>query len=128
MIFVGCLTDKTSADKFMSSNSITEDCVILRAEDSGETAGYAAIRMSERGGKPVVEVHAVEYSDELVCELLLRAAVNYGERRGAQTATAAFDKPEKVMNALGFRLIDGEMSTDVNNVVHMCKSCHNNGN
>ena len=121
MLFVGCLTNLAEAEKFISKTNAPSDCVVLRATENDVAVGYIALKVAE----DTVRVFSAEYGDGEICEMLLRAAVNYGERRGAEKAVAKFEIPESVSAALGFRLIDGELTTSVNNVVHMCKNCHN---
>ena len=121
MLFVGCLTNLAEADEFLSKTNVPSDCVVLRATENDAAVGYISLKVSE----DAVTVFSADYGDDAVCEMLLRAAVNYGERRGAERVVAHFDIPKSVSAALGFRLIDGELTTNVNNVVHMCKNCHN---
>lgn len=127
MLFVGCLTNLEEAAEFISANGLTQEHVILRATEDDVPVGLAGIAVYADGEDVSVHIAALEAKDDDICEMLLRAAVNFGERRGAQKATAALLQPEKRLAALGFRLIDGQMTTEVSNVVHMCKNCHNGG-
>lgn len=127
MLFVGTLTNRAEAADFIAANGLTDDHVILRAAEGDRPVGYTAAVVYTEGQDVSVHIAALEGEDDDICELLLRAAVNFGERRGAQKVTTAVSQPEKRLVALGFRLIDGQMTTEVGNVVHMCKNCHNSG-
>ncbi len=121
MIHVGVLSQRGKAKSFIDSNNIPEDDVLLYAEEGENLVGFAALRRVDDR----LHVAALEYADEAVCELTLRAAASYAERRFIRRVTTALSQPERVLSALGFRLIDGLMETDVNNVVHMCRNCEN---
>ncbi|MBQ4313535.1 MAG: hypothetical protein IJC18_04915, partial [Clostridia bacterium] len=96
----------------------------LSAKQGEETVGCVAFSVKDSSA----DISAISYDDDLfVCELLLRAVANYAERRGITQMTAAFYEPRGPLASLGFRLIDGQMTTAVSNVVHICKNCEEEG-
>ena len=117
MLHVGVLQRREDAADFIVKHNIGADGVILAADEDGRFVGFSAI--SVKNGN--THISAAEYDDDDVCELMLRAAVSYGERRYAQTVTTDLSEPQRVLAALGFRLIDGQMTARTDNVVHICK-------
>lgn len=123
MIHVGVLKDRNNAKEFIEKNALPESEVILYAEEEDGLVGFAALHMEGFPPEAAVRVTAVDYLEEDMLEMLLRAAFSYGERRSAGTVLINFEQPEKLLASLGFRQIDGELKSRVENVVHMCRNC-----
>ena len=124
MIEVHVQNDPTELERIKNRHQIPADSVILAASEDDRAVGFVAL--THKGAD--MTLCAVEYADDAVCELLLRAAFSYGERRGVRQVTAEFSEPQTVLSSLGFRLIDRQFTAGVNNVVHMCRNCEAHGN
>ena len=123
MIHVGVLKDRNAAKDFIEKNALPESEVILCAEEDDVTVGFASLHIEGYPPEARVRITAAEYGEEYILEMLLRAAFSYGERRSADEVLINFEQPEKLLASLGFRQIDGQLKSRVENVVHMCRNC-----
>ncbi|MBP3415317.1 MAG: hypothetical protein J6L81_08995 [Clostridia bacterium] len=98
---------------------LSADSVVLVARDGDDTVGFVAFLLSEDR----VIVTQMDAEDEVVVELMLRAAFNYGERRFLMLVESLVKEPQRVFLALGFREKDKKFVSSVTNVVHVCKNC-----
>ena len=126
MIFVGVLPPETAAETaadFIADHSLAPDDVILFAEEEDGIVGYAALTLIDKGAlPPVLDIKAAKYNSESTLEMLLRSAFSYGERRYADEVLIGFSEPGELLSRLGFRQIDGQLKSRINNVVHMCRN------
>ena len=132
MIYVGVLPPETAAETaadFIADHSLAPEDVILFAEEEDGIVGYAALTLIEKGAlPPVLDIKAAKYNTEDTLEMLLRSAFSYGERRYADEVVIDFDQPADLLSRLGFRQIDGQYKSRINNVVHMCRKCEDEDN
>ena len=132
MIYVGVLPPETAAETaadFIADNSLAADDVILFAEEEDGIVGYTALALENKGAMPpVLRIKAAKFNTDDTLEMLLRAAFSYGERRYADEVTVSFSEPADVLARLGFRQIDGQLKSRINNVVHMCRKCEDEDN
>ena len=114
---------ETAAD-FISEYSLTDDDVIMYADEEDGMVGLTALRLEPgEGCERTLRILAAQYTDEDVLEMLLRGAFSYGERRFARGVLINFEQPADLLARLGFRQIDGQLRSSVENVVHMCRNC-----
>ncbi len=132
MIEVHVVEDKSKAEKIIAENNFTAGSAVLAASENGEEAAYIALCMCYSPEEAAVSINGMSCPDADLGEMLVRAAVSYGERRGAETAYASAEAYGKTdgsdcrytaMLRSGLRLNDGVMSVPVSNVVHMCRNC-----
>lgn len=136
MIEVHVIADNDMAAKIAGEHGFTAGSAVLAASENGEEKAYIAVKMRYSPEEAAVDINGMSCPDADFGEMLLRAAVSYGERRGAETAYAASDawgadssgcRYTALLRA-GFRLNDGVMSVPVGNVVHMCRNCAHEAN
>ncbi len=108
------------------------DCghALLAASENGEETGYVSLRMRYSPEEAAVDITGMTCPDADIGEMLVRSAVSYGERRGAEAAYAVPDAWGSeadlrctAFKRAGFKLEDGVMSVSVGSVVHVCESC-----
>lgn len=128
MIATSVFSDEKEIKEIIGDGNLPAGCAVIRANDDGAPAGFAAVRMEYSPERQAVVIDRLEYTDEGVGELLARAAVSYGERRGAITAEAAPEEHGRALERAGFRLIERVMFVEISNVVHMCRNCAAAGN
>jgi len=135
MIEVHVIDDAGKRSAVALECGFSADSIVLAASENGDEVGFVALKMRYSPEEAAVDITGMSCSDVDYAEMLVRAAVSYGERRGAQTAYAVPDSwgDESdvrctAMKRAGLRLIDGVMSVPVGNVVHMCKNCAHGGN
>ena len=136
MIEVHVVSDKERAASIVQECGFTADSIVLAASENGDEVGFVAVRMRYSPQEAAVDINGMSCPDADFGEMLVRAAVSYGERRGAETAYAAPDAygaadssdcRYTAMLRAGLRLIDGVMSVPVGNVVHICRNCAESG-
>lgn len=132
MIEVHVVKDKQRAEDITRSCAFPADSIVLAASENGDEVGFVALRMRYSPEAAAVDINGMSCPDADFGEMLVRAAVSYGERRGAENAYAipdaygaadGSDCRYTAMLRAGLRLNDGVMSVPVGNVVHMCKNC-----
>lgn len=136
MIEVHVITDEGVSSSIKEKYGFHKGDTILTASENGEEVGYAAVRMCYSPTEAAVNINGLYCPDADFGEMLVRAAVSYGERRGAEVAYAVSDaygssdgsdcRYSSMLRA-GLRLNDGVMSVPVSNVVHMCRNCAESG-
>lgn len=126
MIYVGVLPEESvreTAAEFIEKYSLSDSDTILYADEEDGIVGYTAIEIVPNGAlPPTLRIKAAQYTDTAVLELMLRSAFSYGERRYADEVLIDFSQPSEVLAGLGFRQIDGQLKSRINNVVHMCRN------
>lgn len=136
MIEVHVITDEGVSSSIKAEYGFPTDDTILAASENGEEAGYASVRMCYSPAEAAVNINGLHCPDADFGEMLVRAAVSFGERRGAEVAyavpdaygsTDGSDCRYSAMLRAGLRLNDGVMSVPVSNVVHMCRNCAESG-
>lgn len=127
MIEVHVSTDRAGNKAITERYAIEADSTILAASEGGGEVGFVALKMRYSPLEAAAELLALESVDDAVGELLVRAAVSYAERRGAETVRARAGLPETPLKRAGLGLNDGAMSVQVCNVVHLCPSCAEKG-
>jgi len=132
MIEVHVVTDKQRTEDIMHTCGFAADSIVLAASENGDEVGFVALRMRYCPEEAAVDINGMFCPDADFGEMLVRAAVSYGERRGAEIAYAVPDAygaadgsdcRYTAMLRAGLRLNDGVMSVPVGNVVHICKNC-----
>jgi len=118
MLFVHPAGEKEQLD-IIKEKGLLADSVILIADDEGAAVGFVAFTLD----KTLLTVNRVEAEGEDMCELLLRAAFNYGERRGVFEVESKIREPQNVFELLGFCEKDQKFVSNIANVVHVCKNC-----
>ena len=136
MIEVHVVSDEIRAAAIAESCGFLPGSAVLAASEDGVENGYVGVKMRYSPEEAAIDINGMSCEDADFGEMLLRAAVSYGERRGAETAYAAPDSyggsdgsdyRYSAMLRAGFRLNDGVMSVPVSNVVHMCRNCAESG-
>lgn len=117
MIEIHPLEQSQTAD-FLKEYGISADCAVLAASENGGAVGFAAILQN----KDELEILGLKWQDDEVCELLLRAAASYGERREIERLTLRAPAPERVVKIMGFCPENEKMSLNIENVVHIRKN------
>jgi|GEM_PF-2471648 len=130
MIEVHVIEDAARKAAVAEKVGFCADHAVLAASEGGEEVGYISVKMRYSPEEAAVDITGMYCDDADFGEMLVRAAVSYGERRGAECAYAvpdAWGGEEDVrciaMKRAGLRLNDGVMSVPVGNVVHMCRNC-----
>ncbi len=130
MIEVHVIDDAAKKAAVAEKCGFNADHTILAASENGEETGYISVKMRYSPEEAAVDITGMTCPDADFGEMLVRSAVSYGERRGAENAYAvpdAWGSEDDIrctaMKRAGLRLIDGVMSVPVGNVVHMCRNC-----
>ena len=130
MIEVHVIDDAARRSAVAAECGFSADSIVLAASENGDEVGFVALKMRYSPEEAAVDITGMSCDDGDYGEMLVRAAVSYGERRGAETCYAVPDAWGgesdircTAMKRAGLRLIDGVMSVPVSNVVHMCRSC-----
>lgn len=130
MIEVHVIDDAVKKASVAEKYGFSPEHAVLAASENGEDAGYVSVKMRYSPEEAAVDITGMTCADADFGEMLVRAAVSYGERRGAESAYAVpdawgdeSDVRCTAMKRAGFRLNDGVMSVPVGNVVHMCRNC-----
>jgi len=130
MIEVHVIDEATKKAAVVEKYGFNAGHAILAASENGEEVGYISVKMRYSSEEAAVDITGMTCPDADFGEMLVRAAVSYGERRGAENAYAVREAWENesdirctAMKRAGLRLIDGVMSVPVGNVVHMCRNC-----
>ncbi len=130
MIEVHVIGDEARRSAVAEEYGFSAGSIVLAASENGDEVGFVALKMRYSPEEAAVDITGMTCNDADYGEMLVRAAVSYGERRGAENCYAVpdawgdeSDVRCTAMKRAGLRLNDGVMSVPVCNVVHMCRSC-----
>ncbi|MDR1002359.1 MAG: hypothetical protein LBL82_03695 [Oscillospiraceae bacterium] len=94
---------------------ISHDAVFLRSEELGEPTGICAFKI--HSGEDM-EIELLDTEDKIAGDLLIRAAISYGENRGVANCTALHSDNDSIFVGVGFESGEEKLFINVSKVIH----------
>ena len=121
MLEIHPVTDPKEAEEYITARQLPEGTALLRAYESDEVTGNAAVTVDGVGEDALLTLHTLEYADDFTGELLVRAVISYAFNRAVPTVSAPADLQNALLDKIGFRKEGKNLSIATKNVVHFCQ-------